>query len=88
MSMMKKLMDDFYDLKNDDIAYSFTIDIAVDYANSCHGLSSIDTLQKVEEMLNNLKKMDAISDDSEYRAIDDSILIVQMNREDFLNNKS
>lgn len=85
MSMMKKLMDDFYDLKNDDMEYSFTIDIAVNYANNCHGLSSLDTLDKVENLLNDLKKMDAISSESEQAAIDDSLLIVQMNREDFLS---
>jgi len=88
-SMMKNLMDDFYDLqeKSSDFEYRMFIDYAISYANNCHGMTSMDTLNMVESTIDGVladpKKFDV--NDSGFKALEDAKLIVSMHREEFLN---
>lgn len=89
-SMMKTLMDDFYDLqdKSDDFEYRIFIDNVVSYANNCHGMTAMDTLNSVESTIDNLilNKDNFDIGESGVSALEDAKLIVLMNREIVLNS--
>ena len=84
-SMMATLMDDFYNLreKNEgDSAYGMAVDQAVSFANNCHQMTSLDTLNCVEGMLRDV--LDVAYDDSEAQAYEDALIIVLLNKEKLL----
>lgn len=81
VNMMKSLMDDFYDLasQSSDFNYRMTMDDAVSLANNCHGLSPMDTLNKVKGDLQWVAKHD-----SDPQAIEDALLVIQLRRDELI----
>lgn len=85
-TMMASLMNDFYDLREGNegnLSYGMAIDQAVSYANSCHQLTSCDTLNRVEGLLKDA--LDIAYDEGEISAFEDALVIVNIHREQLLN---
>lgn len=84
-TMMRALMNDFYDLRKgneDNLSYGMAIDQAVAYANSCHQLTSCDTLNRVEGLLKDA--LDIAYDEGEISAFEDALIVVELHREKLL----
>lgn len=85
-TMMRALMNDFYDLREgneDNLSYGMAIDQAVSYANSCHQMTSCDTLNRVEGLLKDA--LDITYDEDEISAFEDALIVVELHREKLLN---
>lgn len=85
-TMMRELMNDFYDLREDnrgDFAYGMAIDQAVSYVNNCHQMTSCEILNRVESLLNDY--LDVAYEEGEVKAIEDMLIIVDLHREKLLN---